>query len=207
MKYFLLISFLLVTDIAKAQCFWFYYRAGDNYNRLTKKTIDVDFGVYVGKEKRVCEINESLSDLIYTAKPKRVISENKYDRDISIASSLYEVEPELIKAIIKAESNFNPLAESHKGAKGLMQLIDQTADQYNVDDSFNPSESIIGGTAYFSDLIEYYQGDKVKALAAYNSGKRAVDKSNGIPPFKETQNYVPKVLGFYQLYLKEKTFK
>ena len=112
----------------------------------------------------------------------------------------YEVEPAIIKAIIMAESSFNPKAVSHKGAQGLMQLMPQTAEYMGVKDSFNPEHNIDGGVKYFKILLDRFNGNVQFALAAYNAGSRNVRKYNGVPPFKATKLYIKKVLKYYEEY-------
>lgn len=124
---------------------------------------------------------------------------NKYDSIIEEASNTEKVDPLLIKAIIAAESNGNPKAVSMAQAKGLMQLIDATARSMGVKNVFNPADNIKGGTRYFGQLMDKYDGNIELALAAYNAGPGAVDKYNGIPPYKETQKYVGRVLNYYSL--------
>jgi soluble lytic murein transglycosylase-like protein len=100
------------------------------------------------------------------------------------------VETHLVHSVIRAESNYNAKAVSPKGAQGLMQLIPATARRFGVSNTFDPKENIQGGVRYLRFLLDYYQGDYPKAIAAYNAGEGAVDKYNGIPPYLETQNYV-----------------
>ena len=103
------------------------------------------------------------------------------------------VETPLVQSVIRAESNYNPDAVSPKGAMGIMQLIPATAKRFGVSDAFDPEENIQGGVRYLKFLLDYYQGDYAKAIAAYNAGEAAVDKYHGIPPFAETQSYVVQV--------------
>jgi soluble lytic murein transglycosylase-like protein len=100
------------------------------------------------------------------------------------------VEGQLVRSVIRAESNYNPFAVSPKGAQGIMQLIPSTAQRFGVSNSFDAAENIRGGVRYLRFLLNYYQGDYAKTIAAYNAGEAAVDKYNGIPPYPETQNYV-----------------
>jgi soluble lytic murein transglycosylase-like protein len=120
-----------------------------------------------------------------------------YDQIISQAASLYNLPEKLIKSVIKQESNFNPEATSYAGATGLMQLMPATARSMGVDDATDPEQNIMGGSKYLSQMMARYDGDIQVALAAYNAGPGNVDKYNGIPPFKETQNYVQKVYGTF----------
>lgn len=110
----------------------------------------------------------------------------------------YKVDAKLILSIIMAESNFKVSAKSNKNAHGLMQLIPATAERFNVKNAYNASQNIKGGVAYLRWLLSYYRGDVPLAVAAYNAGEGAVDRHKGIPPYKETQAYVKKVLRLYQ---------
>jgi soluble lytic murein transglycosylase-like protein len=103
----------------------------------------------------------------------------------------------MIKAIIMAESSFNPKAVSHKGAKGLMQLMPGTAEYLGVKDCFDPAHNIDGGVRYFKTLLDRFHYDIKLALAAYNAGSRNVRKYGGVPPFRATQSYIDKVLKYY----------
>lgn len=123
---------------------------------------------------------------------------NQYDSYINAAAEKYNVDPKLVKAIIQQESGFNPNARSSAGAGGLMQLMPGTARGLGVTDVYNPQQNIEAGTRYISNLLKQYNGDTKLALAAYNAGSGNVAKYGGIPPFKETQNYVNKVLSNYK---------
>jgi soluble lytic murein transglycosylase-like protein len=132
--------------------------------------------------------------------PSVIVSENSYEDLIVSASDRHRVDADLIRAVIKAESNFNSEARSNKGAIGLMQLMPDTARLYNVGRIFDPTENIEGGVRHLKLLLGRYQGDLQLSLAAYNAGIKAVEKYGGIPPFVETQDYVRRVLRYYDTY-------
>jgi soluble lytic murein transglycosylase-like protein len=127
----------------------------------------------------------------------------QYDPLIRKAAGTYRVDYALVKAVIKAESNFNPSAVSRKGAKGLMQLTPETAGDLGVIDSFQPEDNIHGGVRYLRYLLDLFNGDLKLALAAYNAGENAVLRYNGIPPYKETKTYIQEVLRHLQNYRRE----
>ncbi|MBU8848225.1 MAG: lytic transglycosylase domain-containing protein [Desulfobacterales bacterium] len=130
------------------------------------------------------------------------ISTKKYDDIINKAQKKYGVEFSLIKAVIKVESGFNPKAVSKKGAKGLMQIMPGNFKTLSVKDPFNPLQNIMGGTLYLQRLLRRYQHKLPLVLAAYNAGPEAVDKHKRIPPYRETQDYVRKVMETYSQYKK-----
>jgi soluble lytic murein transglycosylase-like protein len=130
----------------------------------------------------------------------RFSSSASYDDLIRSASDRHNVDADLIRAVIKVESDFDSSARSHKGATGLMQLMPETARFHNVLDLFDPGANIDGGVRHLKLLLGRYQGDLELSLAAYNAGIKAVEKHGGIPPFAETREYVRRVLGHYQAY-------
>ena len=141
---------------------------------------------------------------VYIRESPSARSGTQYIRDyeyiITQASKRFKVEPSLIKAVIKAESDFDHRAVSNKGAQGLMQLMPRTADDMEVGDPLNPEENIFGGTRYLSLMLERFKDDKRLALAAYNAGPERVEEYKGVPPFSETTSFIEKVLFYYQQY-------
>ncbi|MBD3317862.1 MAG: transglycosylase SLT domain-containing protein [Chitinivibrionales bacterium] len=118
----------------------------------------------------------------------------RWESIIAEAGARYNVDTNLIKAVVSQESAGDPYAVSHAGAKGLMQLIDSTAEAMGVGNVFNPRDNVMGGVRYLRLMLNRFRGDVSKALASYNAGPGAVDRYNGIPPYPETQDYVRKVL-------------
>jgi len=116
---------------------------------------------------------------------------------VDSASAAYHLDPDLVNSVIHAESGFNAHAVSPKGARGLMQLMPSTADQLGVHDAFDPEANVTGGSRYLRELLERYNFDLVKALAAYNAGPERVEQYQGVPPFRETRAYVARIVHEY----------
>jgi soluble lytic murein transglycosylase-like protein len=128
-------------------------------------------------------------------------SKAKYDLMVEEVARVHGLEGALLHAVISVESQYNPRAVSRKGAAGLMQLMPATARRYGVSDSFDPAQNLHGGAKYLRDLLTLFNSDVSLALAAYNAGENAVIRhGNRIPPFRETRNYVPRVLDYYRQY-------
>ena len=124
----------------------------------------------------------------------------EFDQIINSCSTEFGVDRSLVKAVIHAESGYNPNAVSRKGAAGLMQLMPATAQNLKVANSFNPADNIRGGVRYLRFLLDTFKGDVTLALAAYNAGLGNVAKHGGVPPYEETRNYVSKVLNYQKNY-------
>jgi hypothetical protein len=126
------------------------------------------------------------------------ISSEKVNEAIEQAAARHHVDPELVRAVIKVESNFNPRAVSRKGAMGLMQLMPDTARNLNVAHPFDPTENVEAGVRHLRKLLDSFGGNLGLTLAAYNAGEKAVEQHNGIPPYRETQQYVRQITSLYK---------
>jgi soluble lytic murein transglycosylase-like protein len=155
---------------------------------------DPKYKLYIRESREDVGDDQLSSSLSYSR------DSNQYDSMISEFSKKYQVDFALIKAIIRAESGFNPFAVSKKGARGLMQLMPETALRMNVSNIFNPKENIEGGVRHFKYLLSLFDNDLRLSLAAYNAGENVVGELRSIPPYRETIDYVKKVLGYYQSY-------
>jgi soluble lytic murein transglycosylase len=126
--------------------------------------------------------------------------DKRYDPIIQNLCKRYDVDTALVKAVIKAESGFDPYAVSRKGAQGLMQLMPEKSQELSVSNPFDPRQNLEGGISHLKALLQKFKGDRRLALAAYNAGENAVLESNGIPPYEETQDYVRKVLEYVKYF-------
>ena len=140
------------------------------------------------------ETKNTASSVPYTG------GEKAFEGLIKEASSKYNVDEDLIRSVIRQESGFNPNAVSVVGASGLMQLMPETAKDLGVQNIMDPKDNLMGGVKYLRQMLDRYDGNKTKALAAYNAGPGNVDKYGGIPPFSETQHYVSNILAMYEGY-------
>jgi soluble lytic murein transglycosylase-like protein len=140
------------------------------------------------------EIDRFEKDLSTPAAGQTQHSTQEMNDVINTVSSRHHLDPDLINSVIHAESGFNPRALSPKGAQGLMQLMPQTASRLGVADAFDPDANVEGGTRYLRELLERYNFDLIKALAAYNAGPQRVEQYHGVPPYYETQAYVARII-------------
>lgn len=186
----LIITFLIVISSAE----WIFLRnaAADIYTYTDEKGV-MHFSNAPTSPKYRLKMREFHFDY------KR-LSSGEYDRLINDACIKHGVDPLLVKAIIKAESDFDPQTVSVKGARGLMQLMPETANDMGVADIDNPQNNIDGGVKYLKRLMGIFKSDLKLVVAAYNAGENAVLKYKSIPPFKETREYVKKVFGYLKDY-------
>ncbi len=148
---------------------------------------------YLGRES-----SQSANFKIQAANsPGGASSQQDIDTAISMAAARHNVDPNLVRAVVKVESNFNPNAVSRKGAMGLMQLMPSTARQLKVKNPFDPEQNVDAGVRHLKQLLESYGGDVQLTLAAYNAGSGAVARSAGVPHYAETQNYVRRITNLY----------
>jgi soluble lytic murein transglycosylase-like protein len=169
----------------------FMRRGPDGTMHFSNCPMGTDWKLYAKEKARKYSRYASYPQPQYAA---RKISRSQYDNLISLIARGQGVSPTLIKSVIEVESGYDANARSSKGAMGLMQLMPGTAQDLGVSDPWNPTENITAGTKYLSWLIKKYNGNLMKALAAYNAGPNAVDYYGGIPPYQETTDYVRSVL-------------
>ena len=198
-------SVLLAPGTLRAELYVYTDSEGVTHFTNIKRTLPADVHPKTAKTvKRAKKKNT------YNWKDKRGILQKvhkvgikTYDAIIIEAARYYSLPPSLIKAVIATESSFNPTVTSHAGAQGLMQLMPGTAREMQINDPFDPKENIFGGTRYLRIMANRFDGAIRLTLAAYNAGPTAVKRAGGVPPYKETQKYVKRVLHLYHHYLSQ----
>jgi soluble lytic murein transglycosylase-like protein len=190
-----LVMFFLTTSLSAG-----IYRYEDERGviHFTNCPRDSKFKLYIRESKEEAEGEGTQTASVRTT--NSVSDGSPYDTLISECSKKYAVDSALIKAMIRVESGFDPFAVSKKGARGLMQLMPETAKRLNVSNVFNPRENIEGGIRHLKYLFSLFNDDLRLSLAAYNAGENLVLQTGSIPPYRETRDYVVKVLNFYQSY-------
>lgn len=175
------------------------YLEDDGSVSLSNVPTDRRYAVLVGSKGKEGKEPQNLTAISSFRGIVGSTSRGLYTSVIDRVAGLYGLESELLHAVIAVESGYNPVARSKKGASGLMQLMPGTARRYGVADAFNPEQNIDGGARYLRDLFQMFEGDVSLVLAAYNAGENAVMRNqNRIPPYRETLDYVPKVLAHYR---------
>ncbi len=174
------------------------YTAADGSVSLSNVPVDPRYRALLSGQGGVAGLRSSSGP---GAMPPLRASKARYDRMVDEAAHAHGLEGALLHAVISVESHYNPRAVSSKGAAGLMQLMPATAQRYGVSDAFDPAQNLHGGAQYLRDLLTLFNSDMSLALAAYNAGENAVIRNgNRIPPYRETREYVPRVLDYYRQY-------
>ncbi len=191
---FLLFVFMSAFYIHSASADIYKYVDAEGTVHFTDAPTDKRFKIFMRDLKKDRKLRTTFRLPGYARDPQ------EYEPIIESLSTEYGVDKSLVKAVIHAESGYNPNAVSPKGAAGLMQLMPETARGLKVNNSFDPRENIRGGVRYLRFLLDTFRGDVPLALAAYNAGLSKVSRYGGIPPYAETQNYVSRVLSYQKTY-------
>jgi soluble lytic murein transglycosylase-like protein len=192
----------LVAGPAGARADYLVLRSGARINASSYELRGDKYRVQLGggwAEFAVADVVAIEPEEIFVAAPKLPLAQAPFGELIRKAAARYEVDPDLVFSVIAAESNFNPRAVSRRNARGLMQLLPETARRLGVKDIYDPAQNIDGGTRYLRDLLKMYDGDLALTLAAYNAGPGAVQRYGRIPPYNETIKYVRAIRKTYTL--------
>lgn len=176
----------------------FKYKKGDSTVFADSAPYKIHYDVIIYNSCYACSITSKI-DWFNTR-----LHLTEFSDTIEAAAKQYKIDSAFVRAVIHAESAFNPLAQSRKGAMGLMQLMPQTAKEMGVVDCTNPEQNIKGGVKYLASLLQIFNGNETLAAAAYNAGPNAVTKHGGIPPYEETQTYVKRVNILWTRYKSQK---
>ena len=185
--------FLMMLIVISAQADIYRYEDDEGIVHFTDAPTDRRFKIFMRDLKKDKQLRTKLQFA-------SSVNPAEYDQIISSCASKYGVSPSLIKAVIHAESGYNPNAVSRRGASGLMQLMPGTARSLKVSNNFDPKDNVEGGVKYLRFLLDTFRGDVSLAVAAYNAGLNKVARYGGIPPYNETRTYVNRVLSYMQAY-------
>lgn len=166
-----------------------------SFDNVLKNSTKVKFGDLLTRPSTRVNANIYTSQAVSSA--EKVTTKEQIKNIIYRAAKKHGVDEKLVNALVKQESGFNPNAKSKVGAMGLMQLMPATAKGLGVTNPMDPEQNVEGGVKYLKSMLDRYNGNIILALAAYNAGPGAVDKYDGVPPYKETQNYVKNILAMY----------
>ena len=166
-----------------------------SFENVLKNSTNVKFGDLLTKPST--RVNANIYSSQALSSSEKVTTRDQIKNLVSRISKKHGVDEKLVNALIKQESGFNPNAKSRVGAMGLMQLMPATAKGLGVTNAMDPEQNVEGGVKYLKSMLNKYNGNIILALAAYNAGPGAVDKYDGVPPYKETQNYVKNILANY----------
>jgi soluble lytic murein transglycosylase-like protein len=185
-------------ETANANPVYVYRQADGTIRFSTSKPTGVNAKVFSASGSKFSVYKSGNNFAVW--KDSKTLFKEKYDREIKDTARRYKVDPALVKAVIHAESRFNPDARSRRGAIGLMQLMPSTAKLLGVSDPRRVTDNIEGGVKYLAKLLKLFKGNLNHCIAAYNAGEGAVVRYGGVPPYRETRAYVQKVLSLFEQY-------
>ena len=185
---------------ASADIFSYVDKDGVVHFSTTQKGGDGKYELYMKSSSKRADKNKRFNGTPVPPSDRSPERFTRYDRWIRQAATLYQLPEELVRAVIKVESDYDPRAVSVSGARGLMQLMPFTATRMQVQDIHDPRQNILGGVRYLRALANMFNGDLSLTIAAYNAGEEAVMRHGGIPPYAQTRDYVVKVTQFYHRY-------
>lgn len=188
---------VLLPTVSQARPGYFLYQLPDGSRMITDRPVADKRYQLVRSSRQLTGMGRQAANKYNRRLPPRI---DNFEPMIRKTSNRYGVDVALVKAVIHAESHFNPQATSRKGASGLMQLMPQTAAKYGIRDLYNPKQNIEAGVRHLRYLLVKYGNNLQYAIAAYNAGEKAVKKYAGIPPYPETQKYVSKVMRYHGFY-------